>query len=51
MDDTCSTVRIHFDAEGIATTVYAIDPCNCDLTGVWPVGMASGDYDSCAAIC
>jgi len=50
-DDICYNVRIHF-VDGIATTVYAIDECNCDLDpAVWSVGLTSGDYDSCAAIC
>jgi len=49
-DDICDTVRIHFN-DGIATSIYAITDCNCDLTGVWTVGMESGDLESCAAIC
>lgn len=51
-DDICDTVRIHF-VDGVATSVYAITECNCDLAGngYWSVGMESGDYESCAAIC
>lgn len=39
-------------SDGQVTAVYAIDVCNCDIPlESFSVGINSGDYDSCAAIC
>lgn len=49
--DICQTARIKF-TDGVATHVYAIDNCACDLSySYWFVGLELCDPESCAALC